>query len=119
MNIEELQSVFIHHSLLQCPYIPRGTARRPSHAGRIAERSNVYMKELMKMKKTRAVISLLLVAVVTGLMAYTVLVGLGKGHRGSYHNIKKGLDLAGGASITYQAVGEEPPTQEDLNDTKY
>ena len=77
------------------------------------------MKELMKMKKTRAVISLLLVAVVTGLMAYTVLVGLGKGHRGSYHNIKKGLDLAGGASITYQAVGEEPPTQEDLNDTKY
>ena len=119
MNIEELQSVSIHHSLLQCPYIPRGTARRPLHAGQIAERSNVYMKELMKMKKTRAVISLLLVAVVTGLMAYTVLVGLGKGHRGSYHNIKKGLDLAGGASITYQAVGEEPPTQEDLNDTKY
>ena len=71
------------------------------------------------MKKSRAVISLLLVAVVTGLMAYTVLIGFGKGHRGSYHNIKKGLDLAGGASITYQAVGEEPPTQEDLNDTKY
>lgn len=71
------------------------------------------------MKKSRAVISLLLVAAITGLMAYTVLIGFGAGHRGSYHNIKKGLDLAGGASITYQAVGEEPPTQEDLNDTKY
>ena len=71
------------------------------------------------MKKSRAVISLLLVLAISGLMAYTVLIGFGKGHRGSYHNIKKGLDLAGGASITYQAVGEKPPTQEDLNDTKY
>ena len=71
------------------------------------------------MKKSRAVISLLLVAAISDLMAYTVLIGFGKGHRGSYHNIKKGLDLAGGASITYQAVGEEPPSQEDLNDTKY
>ncbi|MDO5132418.1 MAG: protein translocase subunit SecD [Eubacteriales bacterium] len=71
------------------------------------------------MKKSRAVISLILVAAITGLMAYTVLIGFGKGHRGSYHNIKKGLDLAGGASITYQAVGETPPSQEDLNDTKY
>ncbi len=71
------------------------------------------------MKKSKAVISLLLVLAISGLMAYTVLIGFGKGHRGSYHNIKKGLDLAGGASITYQAVGEEPPSQEDLNDTKY
>jgi SecD/SecF fusion protein len=77
------------------------------------------LEELIKMKKSRAVISLLLVAAIAVLMAYTVLIGFGKGHRGSYHNIKKGLDLAGGASITYQAVGEEPPTQEDLNDTKY
>ena len=77
------------------------------------------LEVFIKMKKSRAVISLLLLAAVTGLMAYAVLIGFGKGHRGSYHNIKKGLDLAGGASITYQAVGEEPPTQEDLNDTKY
>ena len=58
------------------------------------------------MKKSRAVIALILTAVFTGLMAYTVLVGFGGGHRGSYHNIKLGLDLAGGASITYEAVGE-------------
>ena len=73
----------------------------------------------MKNTKTRAILSLFLVTAITGLMAYTVLVGFGKGRKGSYHNIKKGLDLAGGASITYQAVGEEPPSQEDLNDTKY
>ena len=51
------------------------------------------------MKKSRAVIALILVAVITGLMAYTALVGLGSGHRGSYHNIKLGLDLAGGGSV--------------------
>ena len=62
------------------------------------------------MKKSRAVIALILVAVITGLMAYTALVGLGSGHRGSYHNIKLGLDLAGGASITYEAVGDEDPS---------
>ena len=71
------------------------------------------------MKKSRAVIALILTAVITGLMAYTVLVGLGDGHRGSYHNIKLGLDLAGGASITYEAVGDEEPSAEDMADTVY
>ena len=71
------------------------------------------------MKKSRAVIALILVAVITGLMAYTALVGLGSGHRGSYHNIKLGLDLAGGASITYEAVGDEDPSAEDMSDTVY
>ena len=71
------------------------------------------------MKKSRAVIALIAVAVITGLMAYTALVGLGSGHRGSYHNIKLGLDLAGGASITYEAVGDEAPSAEDMADTVY
>ena len=71
------------------------------------------------MKKSRAAIALILTAVVTGLMAYTVLVGIGGGHRGSYHNIKLGLDLAGGASITYEAVGDEAPSAEDMADTVY
>ena len=71
------------------------------------------------MKKSRAVIALILTVVVAGLLAYTALVGLGGGHRGSYHNIKLGLDLAGGASITYEAVGEEAPSDEDMADTVY
>ena len=71
------------------------------------------------MKKSRAVIALILTAVITGLVAYTALVGIGDGHRGSYHNIKLGLDLAGGASITYEAVGDEAPSAEDMADTVY
>ena len=71
------------------------------------------------MKKSRAVTALIAVAVITGLMAYTALVGLGSGHRGSYHNIKLGLDLAGGASITYEAAGDEDPSAEDMADTVY
>ena len=71
------------------------------------------------MKKSRAVIALILTAVITGLVAYTALVGIGDGHRGSYHNIKLGLDLAGGASITYEAVGETTPSAEDMADTVY
>ena len=39
------------------------------------------------MKKSRAAIALVLTAVITALMAYTAVVGLGAGHRGSYHNI--------------------------------
>ncbi len=71
------------------------------------------------MKKSRAGITLALIAVLTAVMAFTALVGFGGGRRGSYHNIKLGLDLAGGASITYQAVGEETPSAEDMQDTIY
>ncbi len=71
------------------------------------------------MKKSRAAIALIITAVITAGLAYTALIGLGNGHRGSYHNIKLGLDLAGGASITYQATGEEAPSAEDMSDTVY
>ena len=33
--------------------------------------------------------------------------------------IKQGLDLAGGVSITYQVVGDEDPSDEDMSDTVY
>ncbi len=36
---------------------------------------------------------------------------------GSASDIKLGLDLAGGVSITYQVVGEENPSDADMNDT--
>ena len=48
------------------------------------------------MKKSRAAIALVITVAVTALMAYVALVGIGDGKRGSYHNIKLGLDLAGG-----------------------
>ena len=71
------------------------------------------------MKKSRAAISLIVIAVLVGLLGFTAFFGFGSGRKGSYHNIKLGLDLAGGASITYQATGEEPPSQEDMSDTIY
>lgn len=70
------------------------------------------------MKKSRGVISLLLVTVLTGLLVFTTVVGFGSGHIGAAKNIKLGLDLAGGVSITYQAKGEKP-TEKEMSDTVY
>ena len=57
------------------------------------------------MKKSRAAISLIVIAVLVGLLGFTAFFGFGSGRKGSYHNIKLGLDLAGGASITINAAG--------------
>ena len=70
-------------------------------------------------KKSQAAAAAIAAVVLTAFTAYTVLFGLGPGHRGSYRNIKLGLDLAGGASITYEAAGEEEPSEEDMSDTVY
>ena len=45
--------------------------------------------------------------------------GLDSGKTGSASNIKLGLDLAGGVSITYEVVGEENPSAEQMSDTIY
>ena len=71
------------------------------------------------MKKSRAAIFLALILIVSCVLGYVAYFGIGSGHKGSYRNIKLGLDLAGGASITYEAVGDESPSQEDMDDTKY
>ncbi|XCP84122.1 protein translocase subunit SecD [Roseburia hominis] len=70
------------------------------------------------MKKSKGVISLILTAVLIGLLGFTCWQGFGKGHIGSARNIKLGLDLAGGVSITYQAK-EKNPTSEEMADTVY
>ncbi len=71
------------------------------------------------MKKNRAVMTLLLTVVLTGLLLFTAAVGWGEGKTGAAENIKLGLDLAGGVSITYEAVGEGAPSAEDMSDTIY
>ena len=45
--------------------------------------------------------------------------GIGTEKAGSAAGIKQGLDLAGGVSITYQVVGDENPSTEDMDDTIY
>ncbi|MFG6333758.1 MAG: protein translocase subunit SecD [Lachnospiraceae bacterium] len=71
------------------------------------------------MKKNKAVITLLLTVVLTGLLLFTAAVGWGEEQSGAAKNIKLGLDLAGGVSITYEAVGEGTPSAEDMSDTIY
>ena len=55
----------------------------------------------------------------TALLAFTVLVGWGPTGTGAARNIVTGLDLSGGVSITYRAVGDGTPSTEDMNDTIY
>ena len=51
--------------------------------------------------------------------SYICLFGLDENKSGSAAAIKQGLDLAGGVSITYEVVGEEDPSPEDMADTVY
>ncbi len=71
------------------------------------------------MKKSKAVITLLAAVLVLGLLTYTAVFGIGAEKTGAAQNIKQGLDLAGGVSITYQVVGEEEPSEADMSDTIY
>lgn len=71
------------------------------------------------MKKSRALISLIVFVLILGLLGYTAVFGVGSDKSGSASSIKLGLDLAGGVSITYQVVGDEKPSDEDMSDTIY
>ena len=72
----------------------------------------------MKNHKKRNIIGFVLVLAVIAACAFVALVGVGDKHQGSAKNIKLGLDLAGGVSITYE-VNEDNPSAEDMNDTVY
>ena len=70
------------------------------------------------MKKNRGIAVLVLTVIITAFLCYTAGFGIGSTGTGSAKNIKTGLDLAGGVSITYQAK-EENPDSEDMKDTVY
>ena len=76
-------------------------------------------KENKAMKKNKAIAVVIVTALFLGLLTFTAAIGFGPTGTGSAKNIKTGLDLAGGVSITYQAVGDESPTQEQMKDTIY
>lgn len=69
-------------------------------------------------EKKKGVLGLFVLLLVTAAICLTVAVGIGPTKTGSASNIKLGLDLAGGVSITYEVVDEEF-SQEDINDTIY
>lgn len=70
------------------------------------------------MKKSKGILSLVVTAALIALLAFTTAAGFGKGKTGSAENIKLGLDLAGGVSITYQ-VKDKNPSEEEMRDTIY
>lgn len=71
------------------------------------------------MKKNKAIITLLVLVLLLAGFGYTAAVGIGANGAGSAASINLGLDLEGGVSITYQAVGDETPSAEDMADTIY
>lgn len=73
---------------------------------------------MKRMKKGQAIAVLLaFVLILAGLAYYAALI-LSSTGKGKDQNIKLGLDLAGGVSITYQVVGDKP-TDEQMADTIY
>ena len=77
--------------------------------------------------KVKGVLQVLLVLVLIAAFAFVAASGIGGAHRGSAKNIRLGLDLEGGVSVTYQAyktdstgkrTGEQP-TDKDMADTIY
>lgn len=71
------------------------------------------------MNKKRATWVAGLMAVLLVVLLVTAAIGWGPTGTGSAKNIKLGLDLSGGVSITYQTVGEGNPSAEDMADTVY
>ena len=69
-------------------------------------------------EKKKGMLGLLVLLLVTLGICLTAAIGIGPTKTGSASNIKLGLDLAGGVSITYEVV-EDEFTQEHLNDTIY
>ncbi|MFA9375119.1 MAG: protein translocase subunit SecD [Lachnotalea sp.] len=70
------------------------------------------------MKKNKGILILVITVLLIAGLGYTSAFGVGSGSTGAAKNINLGLDLAGGVSITYQAVGDAP-TQEQMSDTIY
>lgn len=73
----------------------------------------------MKQSKTKSAIVLVILLALLALFGYTAAFGWGETKSGSGEDIKLGLDLEGGVSITYQVVGEEDPSAADMSDTIY
>lgn len=70
------------------------------------------------MKTSKKIIYLLILIAALAGLGYICVFGIGENKSGSASDIKLGLDLAGGVSITYETV-EENPSSQDMQDTVY
>lgn len=69
-------------------------------------------------EKKKGLLHILLVFAGIALLTVVAVIGVGSQHKGSAKNIRLGLDLAGGVSITYETV-KDNPTQKEMSDTIY
>lgn len=70
------------------------------------------------MSKSKSSIAVAVTLIVTIFLAYVTAFGIGDKKIGAASDIKLGLDLAGGVSITYEAT-DKNPDQKDMDDTVY
>lgn len=84
----------------------------------IKNEKELISKEERVMKKKQSIVTLIVMLIITILLGCTVFQGWGSKHTGSMKNIRTGLDLSGGVSITYEAT-DENPSSEDMSDTIY
>ena len=70
------------------------------------------------MKKNRGILVLVMTVLVTAFLIFTTAVGFGPTGTGAAKNIKTGLDLSGGVSITYE-TSKENPESDEMQDTIY
>lgn len=68
--------------------------------------------------KAKGILYLLAIIVAIACIGIVAYWGIGAAHRGSAKNIRLGLDLAGGVSVTYEATKANPTAQE-MADTVY
>ena len=71
------------------------------------------------MKKSKGILTLVVTLLAIIGLGYVAIWGIGTEKAGAASEIKQGLDLAGGVSITYQVVGDEEPSDEYMSDTVY
>lgn len=71
------------------------------------------------MKKSKGITTLVLTVLIMAVLGFVAIWGIGTKKAGSASGIRQGLDLAGGVSITYQVIGDENPSAEDMGDTIY
>ena len=69
-------------------------------------------------ERNKGLIKLILILLVTVAFAYFAVNGFDTAGNGGAKSIKRGLDLEGGVSITYETVNPNP-SAEDLADTRY
>ena len=72
----------------------------------------------IKMRKNTGIAVLIATVLAAVLLVFTAVSGWGETGTGAARNIKTGLDLSGGVSITYE-TSDPNPSAEDMADTKY